>query len=402
MAYIAPAGTWLTLGDVGRGLAAGWRDPGAATSLCAGLSQLSHSARAWAFVSGRAAMTFALGVLARHAESGRNRVIVPAYTCYSVPAAVERAGLVPQPCDMDPATLSLDLDHLAQLAGTDTLAIVSANLFGIPNALSDIEALARARGIAMLDDAAQALGAKLHDRAVGGFGDLGLFSFDKGKNISTIQGGALLVRDGPWVGAFDASIGELAPSGALDTALTVAKLAPYSLFLRPSGYAFVRRIPLLGLGETRYDLTYPITGLSPVLAGLAGLQLARLPELTRVRRANAGALRSALEDLPNVRAIELAAEAEPAFPRYPVRARSAQARQRILARLHRDGIGASAFYPRALVDVPAVARHGIPTAHSYAGAREIADTIVTLPTHAWCPDDLALRVRAAFAADLEP
>ena len=338
-------------------------------------------------------MTVALRVMARCSDAGRNQVIIPAYTCFSVPAAVERAGLIPVPCDIDSRTLSLDLDHLCRLQCNSVLAVITANLFGIPNELVEIERLARERGILMLDDAAQALGARLDGRPVGGFGDLGLYSFDKGKNISTIQGGALLARAGPMLNSLEEEYRNLPSHNLIESAKTTAKLLPYSLLLQPSRYGLVRRLPMLRLGETRYETRYPITRLNPGLAGLAVHQLTRITEYQRARVANAEKLRRALDGVPGLRFIEFPERAEPAYPRYPIRAASRTLRDQLLAGLDRAGIGATGFYPEALVDVPSVAQRMPPTSQSFSGAREVAATILTLPTHAYSPANLAREVR---------
>ena len=65
-----------------------------------------------------------------------------------------RAGLVPRICDVDPFTLSPDLESLGKVDLARVLAIVSANLYGLPNALHDIEGYSQRHGIFMLDDAA--------------------------------------------------------------------------------------------------------------------------------------------------------------------------------------------------------------------------------------------------------
>lgn len=393
MSYVAPAGTPLTLAEISRGLVSGWKNPEAEAELSQELCRVSGSTRAWPIVSGRAAMTLALRAMARCADAGRNQVIIPAYTCFSVAAAVERAGLIPVPCDVDPRTLSLDLDHLGRLQCNAVLAVITANLFGIPNELAEIERLARERGIFLLDDAAQALGARLAGRPVGGFGDLGLYSFDKGKNISTIQGGALLARAGPMINLLEEECRSLPSYGVIETATTIAKLLPYSLLLRPSRYGYVRRLPMLGLGETRYEIRYPITRLNRGLAGLAVDQLTRIAGYQRARVANAEELRRTLDGVPGLRFIELPERAEPAYPRYPVRAVSRTLRDQLLVALDRAGIGATRFYPEALVDVPSVAQRMPPTSQSFAGAREVAATILTLPTHAYSPANLARRIR---------
>lgn len=396
MPYVAPAGTRLALRDIGVGLARGWMDGSADANLGQALCRLSDSAQAWPFVSGRAAMTFALRVIAQHAGSGRNQVVVPAYTCYSVPAAIERAGLVPVACDIDPRSASMDMEHLVRLVTGPVVAVISANLFGIPNRLDEIEEVTRRHGVLFFDDAAQAMGARLAGRPVGGFGELGLYSFDKGKNISTMQGGALLARNGPLLEALGDAYERLADSNARDTAATVAKLPPYAVLLNPWAYAIVRRLPMIRLGETRYEMDYPLTRLSRGLAGLAHRQVGRLSGYQAVRVVNAAALRRELQDISSVHFVEPPASAEPVFPRFPIRADSRGMRDRMMVSLNRQGIGATGFYPQALVDVPEVARRMPVGGHSFAGAREFADTILTLPTHAHCPPGLATRIREAI------
>jgi dTDP-4-amino-4,6-dideoxygalactose transaminase len=343
-------------------------------------------------------MTVALRAMASLAPRGTRHVVVPAYTCYSVPAAIERAGLIPVPCDINPSTLSPDLGSLERACSRPVLAIVTANLFGIPNELTEIEKFARSRGIFMLDDAAQALGACLDGRPVGGFGDIGLFSFDRGKNISTMQGGALVGRAGKIASAVEEEWRRLPVAGRAETFATIAKLAPYVLLLPPSRYGVVTRLPFLALGETRYELRYPITRMSPLLEGVALEQLPRIAALRQSRSQNAFAFRSALEGVPRLHFVTVSESAEAAYPRFPVRIESRQLRDEILTALKRSGIGASGFYPKSLVDVPRVSGRMPRTTDQFRGAREVAASIITLPTHAYVPADLAIRVRDVVIA----
>jgi dTDP-4-amino-4,6-dideoxygalactose transaminase len=398
MPYIPPAGTPLTLSDVAHGLIRGWTDAEMSEKFGYCLNKASGSARTWPVVSGRAAMTLALRAMGRIAAPGQRRVIIPAYTCYSVPAAVERAGLVPTLCDVNPRTLSLDLDHLEQLAAGDVLALITANLFGIPNDLSSIERFARHCGMFVVDDAAQALGARVAGRPAGGFGDLGLFSFDKGKNISTMQGGALMARVGTLMDAVESEYATLDRAGVIATGITAAKLVPYSLLLRPKRYGLIRRLPGLGLGETRYELDYPVTRMSRGLMGLALSQVERILSYQSTRIANANAMRAALDGTTGIAFVEAPRDSLSVYPRFPVRLGSRARRERVRVQLDRMGIGASSFYPAALVDVPEVARIMTPSLSRFPGAREVADTILTLPTHAYSPPMLPETIRRVIAA----
>ncbi len=396
MAFVAPAGIPLTFGD----LASGARRSLAGdvtTRLKEQLSEAGSRQRAWLVSTGRAAMTLGLRALQRAAGDPRRvEVIFPGYTCYSVPASVERAGLVPRICDVDPLTLSPDLESLAGVDFSRVLAIVSANLYGMPNALQDMEGLARRHGFFMLDDAAQALGARYLGRPAGSFGDIGLFSFDKGKNITTLQGGVLVADRGRVSEALDFATTGLQPASLAATLATLCKLPVYSLMLRPGLYGAVRRLPL-GLGLTPFETDYPIESYSRALAGLATVQLQRLDHINGTRRRNADRLRAALASVPGLSAPQVLPGAEPVYPRYPVFVEP-EIRAGFISALERAGIGATASYPQALIDVPEVARRLPPDQRPTPGAREVASRIVTLPTHGYSPPDLALRI-AAIAKD---
>ena len=307
-----------------------------------------------------------------------------------MPAAIERAGLVPRLCDVDPATLSPDLDSLAGIDPRRVLAIVSANLYGLPNALGDLEEFAKQHGLFMLDDAAQALGARYQGRPVGSFGDAGLCSFDKGKNITTLQGGALVADSAELADALDSAMKSLVAASPAGTLGTLCKLPLYALLLRPWAYGAVRQLPL-GLGATPYETDYPIAPYSRSLAGLATLQLERLGDYTGTRVRNAIRLREALDGLPGFSMPRVLPGAEPAYVRYPVFIEPKR-RTEVLAALERDGIGATASYPLALIDVPEVACQLPRDQQATPGARDVARRIVTLPTHAYSPLDLGRRI----------
>src|SRR5258705_5693082 len=109
--------------------------------------------------SGTAALTMTL--MALRALGGSNRrtpVVIPAYTCFSVPAAVLRAGLRPVLCDIDSTTFDFDHTALDGVLDGETLCVVAHHLFGIASNVERTRALCHARGIAVLEEARQAMG----------------------------------------------------------------------------------------------------------------------------------------------------------------------------------------------------------------------------------------------------
>ena len=98
------------------------------------------------FSSGKAALAVSLSVLKdRYPE--RDKVIIPAYICYSVPSAVIRTGLKVIPCDLKPDSLEMNLTKLAPLLTETTLCVIAPHLFGLPAPISEIGKLCREKGI---------------------------------------------------------------------------------------------------------------------------------------------------------------------------------------------------------------------------------------------------------------
>lgn len=394
MKLLAPAGTPVPFFRAGAAMLGGAFSPAARESLRTGLAALGGHSGCWLYSTGRAAMVVALQAIRKAAaQDARREVIIPAYTCYSVPAAVARAGLVPRLCDVSPDNLSFDFDALRRIDTSRVAAIVTANLYGLPNELDRIEAFARERGLRMLDDAAQALGATLHGRPAGGFGDIGLYSFDKGKNITSMEGGALVASDPALSSAIEEINGQLTPASSVHALASAARLLAYSLALRPRVYGMVAKLPGLGLGRTPYEEAFPLARYSGTLAGVAHLLLGRLPELTATRARNAARLSEALAGCPGLRLPQILPGASPAYARFPVFAATPARRDVMIQALLAEGIGATASYPSALNRVPEVAARLGESDLRQPGAERVAETILTLPTHAYVPVDAGTRIR---------
>lgn len=322
----------------------------------------------------------------------RREVLIPAYTCYSVAASIVRAGLRPRLYDIDPETLDFDPASIQRVAPNNVLAIISANLYGIPNSLDRLEALARDNGLYLIDDAAQALGARFKGRPLGGYGDVGILSFEKGKNITTLKGGAIVGGSGPLMERIERARDTLPGSPLVGTLMSWAKLPAYALFFRPELYGLVQSLPWLELGITRYEEDFAIEQYSPSLAGLALRLCDRLDQLNRQRNANAERVSNALRPFPEVRLLRRLEGSQEALVRLPVFVESAALRTRLIAELNAAGIGASGSYPQALCDVPEVRRLLPAEDLEMPKARRVAATVVTLPTHPYCPPDLADRI----------
>ncbi len=124
-----------------------------------------------------------------------DEVITVSHSAVATVAAVEQIGAIPVFCDISPETRGMDPRHLATLATAKTKAIVPVHVYGQPVDIETICAFAKERGIKVIEDCAQAHGAKVHGKNVGSFGDVAAFSFYPTKNLGAIGDGGGIVTD---------------------------------------------------------------------------------------------------------------------------------------------------------------------------------------------------------------
>jgi dTDP-4-amino-4,6-dideoxygalactose transaminase len=124
-----------------------------------------------------------------------DEVIVPAMTFVASANAVELTGARPVLVDSEPGTGLLDLEAAEAATGPRTAAIMPVHLAGRPVDLDRLAALSRRHGVAVIEDAAHAIGAEWRGRRIGAHGNLTAFSFYVTKNITTIEGGALATSE---------------------------------------------------------------------------------------------------------------------------------------------------------------------------------------------------------------
>lgn len=124
-----------------------------------------------------------------------DEVVLPAMTFISTLSAVLHCGARPVLVDMEPETLGLDPEALAQAVTPATRAVLPVHLAGHPCRIREILAIARSRGIKVIEDAAHSFGAAVDGRRIGGFGDATVFSFYATKCITTGDGGLVTTSD---------------------------------------------------------------------------------------------------------------------------------------------------------------------------------------------------------------
>lgn len=130
-------------------------------------------------------------VLRALTSGAKKKVILSPYTIHDVINMVICAGAEPVFADIDRATCNIDAREVAKLIDHDTAAVMVTHLHGLACDIEALVAICRDRGVALVEDTAQAFGARVGGQRLGTFGDAGLFSFGMAKNVNSLFGGAV-------------------------------------------------------------------------------------------------------------------------------------------------------------------------------------------------------------------
>lgn len=287
--------------------------------------------------SGTDALRFAY--LAMDVKAGDEVITVP-NTFIATTEALTQAGGVPVFVDVRDDTLQMDPALVEAAITPRTVGIVPVHLFGTPVDFAALEAIAEAHGLWIVEDAAQAHGARYRGRRVGSLGALGAFSFYPGKNLGACgEAGAVTGND---------------PERLRHVRLLREHGQPKKYFHEIEGY------------NGRLDA---------LQAAFLRIKLAHLDAWGDARRVAAERYREALRDVPDVRPVAVTPGTEPVYHLFVVRAPE---RDRLQEFLGARGIATGLHYPVPLHLQPAYAGRGEGPG-SFPVCESAAEEILSLP-----------------------
>ncbi|HVQ25586.1 MAG TPA: DegT/DnrJ/EryC1/StrS aminotransferase family protein [Planctomycetota bacterium] len=235
---------------------------------------------------------------------------------------IEHVGATPLLVDVEPDTLNLSPDALGRALAPDVKAIIAVHYAGHPVDLDAIEALARSRGIPIVEDAAHALPAFHHGRPIGSHGHLTAFSFYATKNLTTCEGGML--------------------TGDPELVARAKTLSLHGLS-RDAAQRYERG------GSWRYEILAPgfKYNMTDLAAGIGLAQLRKLPAFQLRRRAIVDRYDRAFAGLDTLRTPVERPGCRSALHLYPIRLeleRLSIDRDEVIRRLDAAGVGTSVHF----------------------------------------------------------
>ena len=324
--------------------------------------------------SGTAALAMAVMIACcRKRGVKQPEVLLPAYGCPDLLAAVYAAGATPVLVDFEAGLPFMSLSGIDAVLTRRTVAVIAPGLSGVPERLETLAERCDQAGVTLIEDSAQCFPPQCVQKPTAA---LVILSFGRGKPINLMGGGALLVRQDLQPDA--ATVIETFSGDTLRiTAKWRLKRRLFNALLCPPAYFWLERVPGLRVGQTWYKplaeistLNMPEDLISAGLNAFGQRPLVHRDYAERLAFLKAGGWRCLLEDSPGASDLPVL--------RWPLLAPDKRQRDHALLDLNRAGIGASALYERPLPDI-----EGIPAGVSglYPNAVDFANRFVTLPSH---------------------
>jgi perosamine synthetase len=180
----------------------GWFATHGRTSISDGSGIIGQFEREFAAATGSSfALAVTNGTAALHSAyfavgvGPGTEVLVPAYTWHATATPVLQCGAVPVFCDIDPLTLTIDVDDLTRRITPRTRAVCAVHIWGSPAEMDRIVEVARRHELAVIEDCSHAHGARYDGRPVGSWGDVGCFSLHASKPVAAGEAGVAVTDD---------------------------------------------------------------------------------------------------------------------------------------------------------------------------------------------------------------
>jgi perosamine synthetase len=343
--------------------------------------------------SGTACLLVTLLTL-RALQPQRRRVVVPAFTCPLVAIAVHQAGLKLVLCDLRHGHFDMESGALRDACDERTLAIIPTHLGGRVADVEDAMSVARGVGAYVIEDAAQALGARRDGVSVGLLGDAGFFSLAAGKGLSIYEGGLLLARNPQLREQLIHTSTRVVPSSLAMEARRAIELLGYAALYRPAGLglaygrplrrALRRGDPVAAVGDD-FPLTVPLHRVGRWRQAVGARAAARLPAFLDQLRTQAQRRLPRLRQIAGIEVIGDRPGEQGTWPFLLLLLPDGKRRDAALAALWQAGLGVSRLYIHALPDYGYLSE--IVPVQTVPNARDFAARSLTISNSLWVNDD---------------
>lgn len=273
-----------------------------------------------------------------------DEVITTAFSFFATAEAVLRVGAIPVFADIEPDTLNISPKSVNDLISSKTVAIIPVHLYGRPCNMDALQLIANRNGLAIIEDACQAIGASYNGRSTGSFG-VGCFSFYGSKNITSGEGGMVTTNDA-------------------NTAERIRSLRQHGATFRDYEHTEV---------ATNWRMT-------DLQAAILREQLKRLEHITSVRQENAAYYIHHFAELPIISPPPNDNCYQSAFHQFTIRVPH-ESRESIMRNLSQSNIQCRIYYPRPIPELPALINAHNSRKLNVPESAKASQQVISIPVH---------------------
>ena len=271
----------------------------------------------------------------------KDEVVTTPFTFVATSNSVLYVGAKPVFVDIDPETYNIDPEKIEEAVTDKTKAIIPVHLYGQPADMDAICKIAKEHDLAIIEDAAQAHGARYNDKNIGSFGDMGCFSFYPTKNMTTGEGGMITTDND--------------------------EFAEIARTLRSHGEHNRYEHVVLGYNFRMTDIAAAI--------GIA--QLKKLEDFNRKRTENAEYLTEHIDNIDGIEPPFVQKNVKHVFHQYTIRVENK--RDKLIRFLNKQGIGTGIHYPKPIYKQTLYEDLGISA--ECPEAEKAAAEVLSIPVH---------------------
>jgi len=339
--------------------------------------------------SGTQALQLALTYAKKKCQSDAPEVILPAYACPDLISACVGANVKPILVDLAPDMPFPNTEDILALSNEHTVGVVLVNFLGISPPKSLFNSLRDAK-LLIIEDRAQSFVSLPMEHSLQG--DMIIFSFGKGKPVSLLGGGALLVSQKLSLDSDLVISNNLTRLETNSVPWSVRlKATAYNLIIRRFIYYWLLKMPGLKVGATKYKEPKAIERLGTVKVSLLGDNI-----LTQHKQ-NIEAEKRLEEIVSNINASYLTkVEEGKRLLRYPILMNNKVSRDHLINLLTANGIGASSMYNAPLTKIKSIPLSREQIDMGFPNANSFAERLLTLPCHSDVNKKALSKIQAVF------
>lgn len=315
-------------------------------------------------------------------KSPKREVILPAYTAPSLVVAINKAGIKPVLCDISLEDFNMDIGAMWKIVSSKTLCVVCVHMFGIP--VRNIKELKNELPdeVFLIEDCAQAMGSEIGDSFVGNFGDIGIFSFNRGKNLPTYGGGGIFTNSDELAGDVENILNKLRVPGLIYEISLFIKFLCLSIVFKPFFYSLL--YPFIShFKEDKVPTDFTMKPYTSLQAGLGMALFKRFDESCMKRYKNAMIIINGLKDSEGIILPKVQDNLMPAFNRLPIVFKDIELREKVEREFVKSGIEVSRLYLKPLHHIFDLGYDK----KEFPNSVYLAERLLTLPIHPLVVED---------------